>query len=81
MPMTVTATALRGHRRPSRKQVIGSLLSVGGVVALTVLLLTPSNNDLVLPSWETLTPPVAIAATGGSPRPFSAGIATRACGA
>lgn len=65
VPVTVTATVLRNRRRPRRAQVVGSLLSVGGVVALTLLLLAPHSSAVVLPGWRSLTATVAVATAAG----------------
>jgi hypothetical protein len=51
VPVTVVASALRTRRPPSRSQVLGSVLSVVGVAVLTVLLLAPKAEPVVLPSW------------------------------
>lgn len=50
VPVTVVASAVKARRRPTRSQILGSILSVVGVVLLTVLLLRPSAHSLVLPS-------------------------------
>jgi hypothetical protein len=54
VPVTVVASAWRTRRRPSTRQVIGSAMSVVGVAALTVLLLTPAAQRVVLPPWGVL---------------------------
>ncbi len=51
VPVTVAATSLTAHRRPSHRQVVGALASVAGIAVLTVLLLTPAVRPLVLPPW------------------------------
>lgn len=51
VPVTVVATAVRDRRRPRAAQVVGSIASVAGVAALTVLLLTPAAEPVVLPHW------------------------------
>jgi drug/metabolite transporter (DMT)-like permease len=61
VPVTVAAAAIRAKRRPSRAQVIGSALSVVGVVILTLVLLSPTTNPVILPSWLTLAVTVAAA--------------------
>lgn len=62
VPVTVVAAAVKAKRRPSRAQIIGSVLSVVAVVALTVLLLTPTSRGLVLPSRVSLGLTVVVAA-------------------
>lgn len=59
VPVTVVASSLTCRQRPSRAQVWGSVLSVGGIALLTVLLLTPATQPVVLPAWGLL------ALTGG----------------
>ncbi|WP_375424111.1 DMT family transporter [uncultured Friedmanniella sp.] len=49
VPVTVVASAWAAHRRPTPGQVLGSVLSVGGIAALTVLLLLPATQPVVLP--------------------------------
>lgn len=65
VPVTVVAAAVRTRRRPSRAQVLGSSLSVGGIGALTVLLLAPEAHPVSLPSWRVIagTALVAVAIT------------------
>lgn len=65
VPVTVLATAVKTRRRPRRSHIIGSVLSVGGVVALTVLLVIPARHALVLPSWGSLALPVLVLAATG----------------
>ncbi len=60
VPVTVVAAAVKARRRPSRSQIFGSILSVVGVVLLTVLLLRPSAHSLVLPDWLGLAVTVAV---------------------
>lgn len=60
VPVTVVATAIRSKRRPSRRQVIGAVLSVAGIAVLTVLLLAPSVQPLVLPSWGVVAATVVV---------------------
>lgn len=65
VPVTVVASAVKARRRPSRTQVLGSVLSVVGVVVLTLLLLSPDINPIDVPAWTTLAVTVA-AATGAT---------------
>jgi hypothetical protein len=65
VPVTVVAAAVKAKRRPRGAQVGGSVLSVVGVVTLTLLLLTPTTNPFVLPSWLSLALTVAVAAGAG----------------
>ena len=51
VPITVVATSLKMRRQPSRRQVIGAIASVAGIAVLTVLLLTPAAQPLLLPPW------------------------------
>jgi hypothetical protein len=60
VPVTVVATSLKTRRRPSRRQIVGSLASVGGIAVLTVLLLTPTVQPLVLPPWWLIAAVVAV---------------------
>ena len=50
VPTTVIAGAVRHHRRPDRRQLLGSLLSVAGIVVLTVCLLLPATTTTTVPS-------------------------------
>ncbi len=52
VPVTVVAYAIQRRRRPDLLQVIGSALSVIGIVALTLVLLTPDIEFVRLPRWE-----------------------------
>lgn len=54
VPATVVASAIKERRRPSRPQVAGSLLSVAGIVCLTVLLLAPERESVLVPGWGTI---------------------------
>lgn len=54
VPVTVVAAALARRRRPAPTQILGSVLSVVGVAALTVVLLLPAAQPATLPSWVTL---------------------------
>ncbi len=54
VPVTVIGSALATGRRPRPAQVLGSALGVGGVAALTVLLIAPASRPVVLPAWGTL---------------------------
>lgn len=54
VPVTVVASALRTRRRPSNTQIVGAGLSVAGIAALTVLLLSSVAQPVVLPSWGAL---------------------------
>lgn len=78
VPVTVAASAWAAHRRPTRGQVLGSVLSVSGIAALTVLLLLPATQPVVLPAPLLLGAVVLVAAvltagaalTGGLGRPL-----------
>jgi len=59
VPVTVVVSALARHRRPGPVQVVGTMLTVVGVAALTVVLLLPASQPATLPSW-----PVLATATG-----------------
>ncbi len=65
VPVTVVATAVRARRRPRAAQVLGSIASVAGVAALTVLLLTPAATAVVLPHWGVVAGTAVIAAGFG----------------
>jgi len=54
VPVTVVASAIKERRRPSRPQVIGALLSVTGIAGLTVLLLAPERESVLVPGWGTI---------------------------
>lgn len=54
VPVTVVASSIREHRLPYRKQVLGSLMSVTGIAALTVFLLIPASNAGTVPDWLSL---------------------------
>jgi hypothetical protein len=60
VPVTVAASAFRGRSRPSAAQIVGSALSVAGIVVLTVLLLTPNAEPPVLPAWDVLAATVLV---------------------
>lgn len=78
VPVTVVASAVKQHRRPSRSQIAGALLSVGGIAILTVLLLAPEAEPVVVPSWGSLAVvaglligiTIVLAATGGKGPPL-----------
>lgn len=65
VPVTVVASAVRSRRRPARTQVVGTLLSVAGVAALTVVLLLPEVQPATLPVWRTLATDVGAVVVGG----------------
>ncbi len=54
VPVTVVATAISLRRRPSRAQTWGTVLSVVGVAALSLVLLVPAVRPATLPPWGTL---------------------------
>lgn len=54
VPVTVVASAWRTRRRPSTTQIVGSAMSLAGIAALTVLLLSPTAQTVVLPPWGVL---------------------------
>jgi hypothetical protein len=54
VPVTVVASAWRTGRRPSSTQILGSAMAVAGIAALTVLLLSPAAQPVVLPTWGVL---------------------------
>jgi Magnesium transporter NIPA len=60
VPVTVLASAVHRRRRPSRSQAVGTLLSVVGVAALTVVLLLPRARPATLPPWTTLATGVGV---------------------
>lgn len=65
VPVTVVATAFQRRRRPRRRQMVGSVLSVGSIAALTVLLIAPAAaTKPVLPQIVTLVLPIALAVVG-----------------
>ena len=70
VPVTVVASARLRRRWPHRAQVVGSSLSLVGVVALTVVLLAPTTHRPVLPAWGalacTVATVVAVAAAAGA---------------
>lgn len=78
VPVTVVASAWAAHRRPSRSQVLGSVLSVSGIAGLTVLLLRSATQPVALPDPGLLGAVVltaallsgAIALSGGRGRPL-----------
>ena len=65
VPVTVVVTALARRRRPARTQVVGTLLSVAGVAALTVVLLLPVAQPATLPPWTTLATGAGVVLVGG----------------
>lgn len=65
VPVAVVGSALAARRRPSRPQIVGALLGVGGVAGLAVVLLAPAGRGLVLPPWALLAG-VLLAAVAGS---------------
>lgn len=54
VPVTVVATAVTLRRRPSRAQTWGTVLSVLGVAALSLVLLVPPVRPATLPPWSAL---------------------------
>lgn len=64
VPVTVLASAVQRRRRPSRAQTVGTLLSVVGVAALTVVLLLPTPRPATLPAWTTLATGVGVVLVG-----------------
>lgn len=78
VPVTVVASAVKEHRHPSRTQVVGALLSVGGIAILTVLLLTPKAEAVIVPHWGSIAvivgvligATIVLAATGGKGPPL-----------
>ncbi|MGI3779386.1 MAG: DMT family transporter [Janthinobacterium lividum] len=54
VPVTVVATAITLRRRPSRSQAWGTVLSVAGVAALSLVLLVPPVRPPMLPPWSAL---------------------------
>lgn len=65
VPVTVVAAALARHRRPAPTQLLGSVLSVVGVAALTVVLLLPKAQPATLPPWATLATGTGAVLVGG----------------
>lgn len=65
VPVTVVVSALARRRRPARTQVLGTVLSVVGVAALTVVLLIPATQPVTLPSWVTLAAGTGAVTAGG----------------
>lgn len=61
VPVTVVATSIKRRQRPGWRQVAGALASVAGIAVLTVLLLTPTVQPLVLPPWWLVAAVVAVA--------------------
>ena len=66
VPVTVVASALTRRRRPAPSQVVGTLLSVAGVAALTVVLLLPATYPPTLPPWTTLATGSGVIIVGGA---------------
>jgi hypothetical protein len=73
VPVTVVVSALARRRRPARAQVLGTLLSVAGVAALTVVLLLPAAEPGVLPAWRTLAGGTGVVLVGGGAVAFLLG--------
>jgi hypothetical protein len=67
VPVTVVVSALARHRRPGTVQVVGTVLTVVGVAALTVVLLLPASRPASLPSWSLVATGtgVVLVGTGG----------------
>lgn len=73
VPVTVVASAIARRRRPSRQQVVGTLLSVAGVAALTVVLLLPDSRPATLPAWTALATGVGVVVGAGAAVAFVLG--------
>ena len=65
VPVTVVVSAVSRRCRPGPRQVIGTLLSVAGVAALTVVLLLPPPQPATVPSWGTLAAGTSAVLLGG----------------
>ena len=65
VPVTVFAAALARRRRPAPPQVLGSVLSVVGVAALTVVLLLPAAQPATLPTFAHLAVGTGAVLVGG----------------
>lgn len=65
VPVTVVAAALARRRRPAPTQVLGSVLNVVGVAALTVVLLLPAAQPATLPSLVNLAVGTGTVLVGG----------------
>lgn len=61
VPVTVVATALTARRRPTGSALAGAALSVAGIAVLTVLLLSPPAEEMLLPRWPVVALVVAVA--------------------
>lgn len=66
VPVTVVVSAIARRRRPARTQLAGTLLSVAGVAALTVVLLLPATQPATLPEWPTLASGLGVVVVGGA---------------
>lgn len=64
VPVAVVRSALVQRRRPTRTQVLGTVLSTTGVLALTVVLLRAATRAAVLPPWSTAATTVAVVVLG-----------------
>ena len=54
VPVTVVASAVRTRRRPGTSEIVGSAMSLAGIAVLTVLLLSPTAQPVVLRGWGVL---------------------------
>ena len=54
VPVTVVASAVKARRRPRTSEIVGSAMSLLGIAILTVLLLSPTAQPVVLPGWGVL---------------------------
>jgi drug/metabolite transporter (DMT)-like permease len=84
VPVTVVASAWRRGHRPSSTQMVGSVMSVAGIAVLTLLLLSPTAQPVVLPAWAVLAGTVlalvaltalVVATTVGASRPGARSVA------
>lgn len=65
VPVTVIAAAVHAGRRPRPTQILGSVLSVAGLAALTGFLLQPAAGPGTAPGWAALAITVgAVVASG-----------------
>jgi len=65
VPVTVLGSALVARRLPRPSQLVGAVLGVAGVAALTVLLLASPSQLVVLPGWGPLLAVVVAAVAAG----------------
>ncbi len=66
VPVTVVVAAVARRRRPAPTQVAGTVLSVLGVAALTVVLLLPAAQPGSLPTWSRLATGEGVVVAGGA---------------